>query len=891
VANFRDRFSRSRGEHPDQEPEHEHGGPASAGLERPVTEPPLAAWPPDTPGRPDARGAAVSTPPEPVGQGTAPDQPGQAVEQMVPADPAENGDRFGLGTSQEAPESERNGSDPGRQVPEVREVPAIAEDQAGSEETAPVAVADVDQEAVDAVRPWSPYAAPATEPDDFAVNDDTLSPTDPVPAAEPDRPARPWLTAFITGLKNSTGIAYLKVDGDFYLNSGQWIDYSDIGEHTLESQVKEVFVEPTGFGSIKAELKAFNSRVVVLAAEEGGHDFAARALLLACAGLKPRRIGPRSGPKVQPAELAYRKGTAWLLNLTDLEDVDWDDLLEHLIGLGDELKAQHSVLVVVVNTAELDASLIRKHGLQEIPRPDPYRVFERHLAQQLRAGEVMDPTKTPAAWGAYFRGKQRLDREAPAVAVRLSAAVLYAEQHWAALTPGMRQEVYEDFTNKQRLAENAGSDACVEVLAADRFGSWTIELDLWNLDHLDQPLLKAFQLAAALLPSGDPVAARKAAIDLLERAFPEDQPPRSLDGPGVRLMAGMIGAELRDGTITFPRPGYREAIVRYFWEDRPQIHQELLAWMLHLAAAADKDDRQELTDRIGAIALDHAQQTGKLAFLTDVVTSWAASGADTLPAAVELLERAASTNGIASAVRKLMLTWAQKGDKVKKRVVGEVCASPGFASRHPRLQIYRLGYLMDDQARREYDAVPQHTLLEACALQIRLGNTGIVLGMVAKHLDSVDTGLVTRAARLFVPLAKVPSADAAIPALVVEAALADTTEAALVAAWSAALRHLDSAELQPAFNAWMNACATPEFESQVFAIWTAAIEHHPGEASKASHKGTVLADRWQDQSPFDPDRTRQLRNGIEDALREVADAITRKHHHNSNSNSNSGDDA
>lgn len=880
MPTFRDRFARGRGEHSDQDPEDTHGNPAPAGQERTVAEPYPAAWPPEALGRPGAPDSSSSIPPEPVGQGLAPDQ---AAEPLAPANAVESGHRAGLAAPEEVVGNGRDGV--GWQVPEDREVQAIAEDQPGSKETDTVAVADVDREAVEAARPWSPYAAPAADPDDFAEAEPAAEPPAPEtgPGSEPQPPAPQ--SAVVANLQNSTGIGHLH--GDFHEHSGQWIDYSDIGEHTLESQVQVVFVEPAGFGAIKAELTGYRSRVVVLAAEEGGHDFAARALLHACAGLKPRRIGPRSGPKVQPAELAYRKGSAWLLNLTDLEDVDWDDLLEHLAGLGDELKAQHSVLVAVVNTADLDSSLIRKHGLKELRRPDPYQVFERHLALELRAVEVAAPTKTPAAWAAYFQGKQRLDSEPPAVAVRLGAAVVFAERHWAGLTPGMRQELHEDFTAKKRLAENADADACVEVLAADRFGSWAIELDLWNLDHLDQPLLKAFQLAAALLPSGDPVAARTAAIDLLERAFPEDRPPRSLDGPGVRLMAGMIGAELRDGAIFFPRPGYREAIVRYFWEDRPQIHQELLAWMMHLAAVADKDDQQELTDRIGAIALDHAQQTGKLAFLTDVVTAWAGSGADTLPAAADLLEKAASANGIASAVRTLMLNWAQKGDNIKKRVVGEVCASPGFASRHPRLQIYRLSYLMDDQARREYDAVPQDTLLEACALQIRLGNTGIVLGMVAKHLDSADTGLVTRAARLFVPLAKVPGDEAAIPALVVEAARTDTTQAALVAAWSAALRHLESSELQPAFNAWMNACATPELESQVFAIWQAAIEHHPGEASKASHKGAVLADRWQDQSPFDSDRTKQLRNGIEDALREVADAVTNRHFHASTR----GDDA
>jgi hypothetical protein len=666
-------------------------------------------------------------------------------------------------------------------------------------------------------------------------------------------------------LVNSTAFGHLEVAGDFVMISGQPFEYSDINQAKLKLQVDDYFVEPEGFAKIREDLSNRSTSVVILAAPEGGHDFAGRALLHACKGMAPRRIGPRSGPKVQAAELAHCKGTAWLLNLTDLEDANWEDLFEHFNGLATELGTQRSALVVVVNRADIkDLSLIGKHGVQMIKRPDPYLVFNRHLIQALRAAKLENTTKTVDQWEKRLRDLQQLDKRPPAEAARLCAAVFYTEQSWEILPDYQQKVLLDDFVAQHRLPEGADVTSCVEVLVRDRFDSWVEELDRWNQQHVNDPLIKAFQVAAALHPSGDPAKAREAALKLLKIAFPDDQPPRSLNGPGVRLMVGMIGAELQRGKIVFPRPGFQEAVVRYFWDDRMEIQEQLLTWMMGLVPKARPTDkaamavRKPLVERIGYFAIHHAQQCGKLDFLQKIVLAWAKSDDETARSdAVLLLELAAEASVISRAVRKLMLRWATGTDPVQKRVVAEVCISPTFATRHPRLMAVRLVHVVgDDQGK---NAVPEATRLAASELLIRAGDTDIVLDKVVSYLASDDGDVKKRGTRLFIATAQVTAKEGSTPALIEQAASVEGSRTKLVALWVAALRHLRREDVQPAYDAWVNACTTTALEELVVAIVLDAVRAETLVANSAA-KVWSLADRWPDASVFGKERTEELVN-------------------------------
>lgn len=682
-------------------------------------------------------------------------------------------------------------------------------------------------------------------------------------ASEPKLPRAVSFAIKQENLVNSTAFGHVEVAGDFVWISGQKFEWSNIDEDQLELQVTKYFVEPAGFQAIVKELNADETRVVILAAPEGGHDFAGRALLHACKDMKPKRIGPRSGPKVLPEELAHLKGTAWLMNLTDLEkDTKWGDLFEHFNGLQEELRKQQSALVVIVNSADVkNPSLIGKHDVKVIRRPNPYLVFEKHLVQAFEHAELKDTTKTASEWREHLNRLEQLHKRPPAEAARLCAAVFYTERRWKALNPHQRKEQLAELIQQERLPEDAKITDCVEVLVRDRFDSWSTELDRWNQQHLNDPLIKAFQVAAALHPSRDPAKAREAAIKLLADAFPDDQPPRSLNGPGVRLMVGMIGAELERGKIVFPRPGFQEAVVRYFWDDRMEIQGDLLTWMMGLVPKARPTDkatmavREQLVERIGYFAIHHAQQRGKLDFLKQVILAWATGDEQSQTDAARLMEAAAEASMISRAVRSLMLRWVQGTDPVKKRVVAQVCTSPTFASRHPRLMAVRLMYVVgDDQGE---NAVPEQTRLEASELLIRAGDTDIVLETISACLTSDDKEVKQRGKRLFVATAQVSAENKSAPELIRQAAAVEETRAKLVQLWAVALRHLRREDLQPAFDAWMNTCATAALEDLVLSIVLNAVRAKGPVATIAAMVHT-LADRWRDVSVFEKERTEEL---------------------------------
>ncbi|MEV0650177.1 hypothetical protein AB0I28_33450 [Phytomonospora sp. NPDC050363] len=681
----------------------------------------------------------------------------------------------------------------------------------------------------------------------------------------------------LAGTDNTTAIGYL--DGDYHAHyHRERLRSSKISMEGIGDKIRSLFVSPDGFEAVKETLFRGRACVALISVEEGGRAFAARALLAAVQGLTPRKIDPRSDPYVEPTQLAEHAASAWLLDLTDVEIGNWTLLFEHLAGLEDDLRKQRSILVAVLGVGDITEAQARERGVARLSSPDPYLVLQKHLAAAMSAGRVPSGVTPVADWVSFARQRRLIDGKPPAEAVRLCEAIRYAVNYWYGMTNVEQESLKEEFNHDRRASESAEGDVYIQLLALDRFQTWETELDLWNERNQDRPRLRAFQLAIAVLPSGDPIRIRNAATTFLESVDEGAVHVEGLSGPGTRLLARDSLAELKNGKVAFTRPGFDEAVVRYFWDDWPEHRGKLLAWLMGLASndGVERDDQEILKERIGEFAIRHAQQRGEFDFLYEVVSTWAGKQA-TLIDAARLLERAATASGISRGVRDRTLQWVKQENRALKRAVAEVCASQTFAPLHPRLVITRLSYLMNDRSRGEADPVVEEALRRACQMLVTEAHqSNAVLAWLGSDVKAEKPELRQRAARLFLPIAQARSEGTTAPALIEQGETSGSVQAALVPVWGGVLRDLEDEEIQPAFNIWMEACTTIEVENFVIGVLRDAVATNVIEAGEANQTGARLSFRWKAVSTLPPERVAELDGRLLAALRDGEAAVVRQ---------------
>ncbi|MQM24630.1 hypothetical protein [Glycomyces albidus] len=703
-----------------------------------------------------------------------------------------------------------------------------------------------------------------------------------------------------------------------YHQHGERLRITDITVDDLEGNNRNRFVKPDSVVTIESELFMGERQVALLAIEEGGRNTTAR-FLVSAGNQKPRRIHPPAELVIEPWQLKKYDKSAFLLDLSDIEIEEPERLLENLSGLHEDLRTQESFLVVVFGETDLETALCEQFGVIGIARPDPYEILSNHLVGSTSATEGNEdgvgtaensatsesaPSSekkksgyagAPAEWVTFARNRGLLDRKPPAEALRLRKAINEALDHWNSLTPAGQASLKEEFKERRHIPWSSGDRAYAEQLVLDRFQAWVAELDLWNHDNQRKPRLRAFQLAAAVVPTGDPIRIRTEAtallqtitrLKLLEAGLDEEgisdpalgEPVWS--GPGTRLLARDSLAELRDGKVVFTRPGFAEAVVRYFWNDWPEYRSALIDWLMNLATSDTftSEERDRLKNQVGKFAIHHAQERGEFGFLYDVVAKWA--GVDTtLPDAAKLLEQAATTSGIASAVRDRTRQWAKKGDSALRRVVAELCASPTFALEYPRLVTTRLVHLMERRQAGDEDSALDAALERASRLLVTEAHqSNAVLARLSTDARAEQLAQRKRAVRLFLSVAQARVKENAEPALIPKADGPESSRKALVALWASTLRVLkhDESVIQPAFNAWMDACAPTEMEREVISVFRNAIADRWEEAGEADHVLARLSGRWKAVTSLPLVRATELDQRLLAASRDAMFEITRQ---------------
>ncbi|MBV2151274.1 hypothetical protein [Kitasatospora sp. SUK 42] len=569
------------------------------------------------------------------------------------------------------------------------------------------------------------------------------------------------------------------------------------------------------------------NQVLVLFADRSGSGRWTAALQL-LAGyqklLKVRRIRRDSGDSFSMEGLRGHKRTGWILDLR-AEDESLPaqcDLAAELHDV-DALRTDESYLIVVMSKAIRTQSGIDLDELALTPEPpNGIELFAKCLTEA-KAPLAEALAKEPRFTTDLLQlPPGRIVAWARTVA---AAAIGYQAAVGRPLTP-----TDDDFT---KVAAAAGS-------AVD---GWLEELVTWHSAAGRTSYERNYLLLTAVFEGEAIPEVHKKVASLASALGEKGERAARLagqQGPGLFELARQINATLLpDGRIRYPGPGYAEAVVRYFWRDRPDLNHAFTAWTAELCKELGKAEGIRLATRMIPWIQHHLQSTRSTRLLQRVVADWSADG-DLAPIAHTLLVGAALLPQVDRLTLDAIDTWLDKGDTPASllQTLARTCQS--LAPAHPTRMLRRLGVLADSTADGVADAVGNavNALWSDEDLRPRLHTT------LVSWLDSPHESLRDAAASAFLNLAQ--QEFEGVPALLYEPG----TPAApwVVTGWRTVLEALDPSPLaHRAGQAWLNSAATvPGSQEQILATLVSAVHDTPTDYLRGQRvmNLTRLAERW-----------------------------------------------
>ncbi|MFJ6825482.1 hypothetical protein ACIQRJ_34290 [Streptomyces niveus] len=406
--------------------------------------------------------------------------------------------------------------------------------------------------------------------------------------------------------------------------------------------------------------------LVLHAPDSVGRYTAALAALHPTVGDNIRQVRREPGEPFSVEGLEGEK-TGWILDLRDEGDRLPSGVGLALLEDAPHLKQAGSYLTVLTATGTWrNAGRGADTLAYPLPIPDPSDVLRAHLEN------VAPPVKADR-WLAESDITEGIAGRPPAEVAAWARAIREAES----LDP--HEELSFD-----ELADEV-------VQAAE---DWRTQLLDWHTEQQDSAH-RNYLLAAAVL-DGAPVETVYDAAQSLAKALGETpKPRRGQQGLGVIALTHAIEADLSDeDTVCFPRTGYAEAVVDYFWADRPHLVQEFTSWTADQTGNKNLPENvaHQLADRVTGWALKYMRaKRGKRA--TNLLRQIAGQWSQSLPEqARDLLTVAALDTEAGRRVRDVYLDWARNSDQETpprlKTALARACER--LADVYPTMMLLRL---------------------------------------------------------------------------------------------------------------------------------------------------------------------------------------------------------
>ncbi|MET9834784.1 hypothetical protein ABZ078_37145 [Streptomyces sp. NPDC006385] len=390
-----------------------------------------------------------------------------------------------------------------------------------------------------------------------------------------------------------------------------------------------------------------DEHVIVLVADHLGSGRWTTALRLLTTLPGPprtlRRIRREAGDAFSTEGIKGRKRTGWILDLREPDDsipAGCDFGLE--LRNTAELRADDSHLVVLTSTRLWHQVGHGAGHLAHTPKPPAQTDLFAAFLESAGIGHAKE-----------FSGDHRLTDQLGDLRpgqVKEHARTLIRAEH-----------LYRTSTGRGTQPGSEGFEAVVKA-ACNATAGWMDVLVAWH-SHPQRTSYDRNYLLLAAVYDGTPIDNVHDKIDSLSRAFNEKDEgsprPTGQQGPGLIQLARQIDADpLPDGHLRYPGPGFAQAVVRYFWRDRPELITAFTKWTAKLCLELEQTQGTQLAERMLPWALHHLQASRSTRLLRQVADDWAQE--DTLaPHAHDLLVAAMLDPQTAQLVKNATDRWSE----------------------------------------------------------------------------------------------------------------------------------------------------------------------------------------------------------------------------------------
>ena len=464
------------------------------------------------------------------------------------------------------------------------------------------------------------------------------------------------------------------------------------------AEVRRTFAEPGQTFDLAFKALCSAQRVIVLRSRpDSGTRTAAVAMIdrLASGGTGDSHVQPHylrvGGPTGLPtAALAASKEQAYLMDLSvhgEESNLTSDFGLE-LKAVSQTLIDADSYLIVIADPAQWDriGRYATKTVVHDLEAPHPVEVARKWLQDGV-------PDHDFTKWFDDQRIADLLDAATPREAVEVAQLI--------------RTAVSGDFKPLPDPADlspsPAGGDADFQLRVRSVVSTraqWRSQLLDWHKTPGRTAFERNFLLATAVL-RGLPVASAYRETKSLCKTLGEDfQGVRGHSGPGVIELLDTIQADTaHDRSVRFPRQRWGEAVLAYFWQDRPDYHDAFITWLIGLpqreASFPTEEARAAVAERVSEVVFDLIMTPERLGQLGDVIDLWTADEVSTT-AAWSFLGAASLHPRLGRDVAQMMLRWSRGQSIERRRAVAAVCAGE-FGRLSTDKALVRLSHLIESR--------------------------------------------------------------------------------------------------------------------------------------------------------------------------------------------------
>ncbi len=566
------------------------------------------------------------------------------------------------------------------------------------------------------------------------------------------------------------------------------------------AEVDRTFVEPEPkFSAALATLRSPRRFVVLRSRPGSGTRTAAVAMLQRLvkddSRLRPHHLGLGGRNRFPTAALGSAKHQAYLMDLP-IDDEDFKVSPKfggELMAASQTLLAAGSYLIVITDAEQWAriGGYVQDSLVHDLQAPGAESVGRHWLAVNV-PGYDFDPWfKDPKIAGL-------LDGSTPREAVETAKLIR------TAIAPDFNPSFTAADLNLTPGAEGTDLQLRIASVAATR-GNWRSELLAWHKTPGRTAFERNFLLVTAVL-RGFPVRlAYKEAKQLCAKFGDAVESVSGHSGPGVIELLDTIRADAgHDDSVRFSRPRWAEAILDYYWRDRPDDHDKFIDWLTRLPQSStfEPEDRAALTERVFEVLFDLIMTRDRLDKLGDVVDAWS-SREESTAFAWSLLDAASLHPRVGRDVHQLMLRWSKAPTGFqRRRAVAAVCGLE-FGRLHTEKALVRLKHAADSDDPVVVEEVERAVLAlwkEPAVARVLLKRvTGWASDETAKH--------VMAARNIFAAVAGLPSpTDSTRPDLLVRAMSSEEDMKLVSEGWRCLLvSAMDSADLGRALHPWFEA--------------------------------------------------------------------------------------